>query len=121
MARTRCLLVLVTAPDRKTARSLAALALNARLVACANLIGPIESHYWWQGKMEQSREVLILFKTTPRAVSSLRKLILANHPYDTAEFLAFTATSGAERYLAWVAQSVQLRPGTGIDNSTPER
>ena len=45
-------MVLVTAPDLKTARKLARAALAARLVACANLIPRIESHYWWQGKIE---------------------------------------------------------------------
>ena len=44
--------VLVTAPDMKTARKLAQAALEARLIACANLVPRIESHYWWQGKIE---------------------------------------------------------------------
>jgi periplasmic divalent cation tolerance protein len=45
-------IVLVTAPDMKTARALAKAALQARLIACANLVPRIESHYWWQGKIE---------------------------------------------------------------------
>ena len=43
-------IVLVTAPDLKTARVLAKAALSARLIACANLIPKIESHYRWQGQ-----------------------------------------------------------------------
>ena len=57
-------IVLVTAPDLKTARALARAALGARLAACANLVPKLESHYWWQGKLERSNEALILFKTT---------------------------------------------------------
>ena len=53
--------VLVTAPDVKTARKLARAALETRLVACANLLPGIESHYQWQGKIERRTEVLILF------------------------------------------------------------
>ena len=56
--------VLVTAPDVKTARKLARAALEARLIACANLIPRIESHYWWRGKIEASAEVLMVMKTT---------------------------------------------------------
>ena len=63
-------IVLVTAPDLKTARRLAQAALAARLAACVNLIPRIESHYWWQDKLESATEVLLVFKTTrplPRA------------------------------------------------------
>jgi uncharacterized protein involved in tolerance to divalent cations len=56
-------IVLVTAPDLKTARALAKAALSARLIACANLVPKIESHYRWQGKIESSAEVLLILKT----------------------------------------------------------
>ena len=98
-------IVLVTAPDLKTARALACAALDARLVACANLVPKLESHYWWQGKLERSNEVLILFKTTKGKLGALEKLVLANHPYDTPEFIAIPLDSGTPRYLDWIASS----------------
>ena len=94
--------VLVTAPDLKTARRLARAALGKRLTACANLIPGLESHYWWRGKIESSREVLLLFKTRAGCLRKLEKLILAEHPYDTPEFVVLQLTSGTERYLAWL-------------------
>lgn len=100
-------LVLVTAPDLKTARVLAKAALQKRLVACANLIPKLESHYWWQGKIESGSEVLILLKTTNSKLTALEKLILANHPYDTPEFIVIPITSGNKRYLSWLANSVK--------------
>lgn len=99
-------LVLVTAPDLKTARGLAQAALSAKLVACANLVPKIESHYWWQGKLESGAEVLILFKTTRAKQAALEKLIVAEHPYDTPEFIALPLTEGNAKYLAWLAGSV---------------
>ena len=98
-------IVLVTAPDLKTARALARAALDARLVACANLVPKLESHYWWQGKLERSNEVLILFKATKVKLGALEKLVLANHPYDTPEFIAIPLDSGTPRYLDWIASS----------------
>jgi periplasmic divalent cation tolerance protein len=100
-------IVLVTAPDLRTARSLAKSALQARLAACVNLVARIESHYWWQGKLERSAEVLLVLKTTRAKLSALEKLILANHPYDTAEFLALPLTAGTARYLDWLRASVR--------------
>lgn len=95
-------LVLVTAPDPDTARSLVRLALDAHLVACGNLVPGLESHYWWQGKIETSAEVLILFKTTGPCLSALESLILAHHPYDTPEIIAVPLTSGTAKYLTWI-------------------
>jgi periplasmic divalent cation tolerance protein len=99
--------VLVTAPDLKTARRLARAALRERVAACANLIPGLESHYWWRGKMETSREVLILFKTRASLLRKLERLILDEHPYDTPEFVAFRLTAGTDRYLAWLEQETK--------------
>lgn len=99
-------LAFVTAPDLKTARTLSKSALEARLVACANLIPKIESHYWWQGKLESSAEVLIIFKTTKAKLKALEKLIVEKHPYDTPEFIVLPITAGNKRYLDWISASV---------------
>jgi periplasmic divalent cation tolerance protein len=98
-------IVLVTAPDLKTARKLARLALQHRLVACVNLIPRIESHYWWQRKIQRSSEVLLLFKTIAAQTVALEKLILAKHPYDTPEFVVLAVSHGNERYLNWLKAS----------------
>ena len=100
-------IVLVTAPNLRTARVLAKAALRARLVACANLVPGLESHYWWQGKLERSGEVLIVFKTVKRQLPALEKLIVAEHPYDTPEFLVLPLTAGSKRYLDWLEASVK--------------
>ena len=98
--------VLVTAPDVRTARGLARAALEARLIACANLIPRLESHYWWQGKIESGQEVLMLLKTTRAKLAALERLVLAEHPYDTPEFLVLSVNAGSQRYLAWLEASV---------------
>ena len=99
--------VLLTAPDLKTARKLARATLEARLIACANLIPKIESHYRWQGKIESGAEVLLVLKTTTARLAALEKLIVAKPPYDTPEFLVLPISRGNKRYLDWVAQSVE--------------
>ncbi|MDQ6631612.1 MAG: divalent-cation tolerance protein CutA [Verrucomicrobiota bacterium] len=103
----RFYLVLVTAPDLKTARRLAQNIVKNRLAACANLIPKIESHFWWQGKLERANEILILFKTTKKNLPELEKNILENHSYDTPEFVVLSVSAGNKRYLDWLAQSVR--------------
>lgn len=96
-------IVLVTAPDLKTARALAKAALQARLIACANLVPKVESHYWWQGALESGSETLLILKTPRANLSALEKLVLARHPYDTPEFLALPLSAGNRKYLEWLS------------------
>jgi periplasmic divalent cation tolerance protein len=98
--------VLVTAPEMRTARRLARAAVQGRLAACANLLPNLESHYWWQGKLSKSSEVLIVLKTTARKLAALERLIVAAHPYDTPEFVALPVARVNRRYLRWWEQSV---------------
>ncbi len=98
-------LALVTAPDLKTARKLARTALAAKLIACANLVPKVESHYWWQGKIESGAEVLLILKTRKANLAALEKLIVAEHPYDTPEFLVLPLKAGNEKYLKWLGSA----------------
>lgn len=102
--------VFVTAPNIKTARALARKALAARLIACANLVPRIESHYWWQGRLERSHEVLLILKTTKACLAELETVLRQHHPYDTPEILALPIGSGTERYLQWLADSCLVQP-----------
>lgn len=110
IGRRNFVIALVTAPDFKTARRLATAALQARLVACANLVPKIESHYWWKNKIEAATEVLILFKTEQSCLTELEKVIVAAHSYDTPEFIVLPISGGNRRYLNWVRDSVLLEP-----------
>lgn len=98
-------IVLVTAPNIKNARALAKKALELRLIACANLLPRIESHYWWQGKIESGSEVLMILKTRQTSLRKLEKFILEEHPYDTPEFLVLPLTAGSRDYLNWLQES----------------
>lgn len=99
--------VLVTAPDLKSARKLARAALEGRAAACVNLVPGVESHYWWQGKLERSGEVLLVFKTRRSRLAQLEKVVVAEHPYETPEFVALPLAGGNEKYLEWVGGSVR--------------
>ncbi len=106
-AAARFFVVLVTAPDVRVARRLAREALERRLIACANLVPRVESHFWWQGKLDSASEVLLLMKTTAPRLAALEALVQAEHPYDTPEFLVLSVARGSRRYLEWLKASVQ--------------
>ena len=105
--RNRFVLVLMTAPDLRTARRLARSALKQRLIACANLIPKVESHYWWREKLETGAEVFMLLKTTTRRLTALERLVVAEHPYDTPEFIVLRLQQGNRQYLDWWGRCVR--------------
>ncbi|MBC8244562.1 MAG: divalent-cation tolerance protein CutA [Verrucomicrobia bacterium] len=94
--------VMVTAPDMDMARRLAKAALEAKLAACANIVPAVESHYWWEGKLEQSDELLLIFKTRQELLPNLERTVREIHPYDTPDFVALPLTAGSRKYLAWL-------------------
>jgi periplasmic divalent cation tolerance protein len=99
-------IVFITTPDLKTAKNLVQSALESKLIACGNIISGIQSYYWWKGKIEKSKEALIIIKTTKEKLNSLQKFIVQNHPYDTPEFIAVKITNGFDKYLDWISISV---------------
>ncbi|MEA2069320.1 MAG: divalent-cation tolerance protein CutA, partial [Verrucomicrobiota bacterium] len=56
--------VYVTAADEAEAKRIARLVVGERLAACANLLGSIQSVYWWEGKVCEESEVALVLKTS---------------------------------------------------------
>ena len=98
--------VLVTAPNLKVARRLAQGAVRGKWVACVNLVPKVESYYWWEERIESATEVLMICKTTKGRLAGFERFIVANHPYDTPEFVVVPMAGGNRRYLSWIAANV---------------
>lgn len=94
-------------PDRETARAIAGQLLDERVVACANILGEIESLFVWQGQRDSAAETAVLFKTSAtrldQAVERLGKL----HPYDTPAILGWRADAALPATVAWLASTTQ--------------
>ena len=91
----------VTAPDRASARKVVRAVLEARLAACANVV-PIESDYWWRGRLEHAREVLVVFKTRRALVPRLTAAVRRVHPYEVPCVVTYAMDGGWAPYLAWI-------------------
>jgi periplasmic divalent cation tolerance protein len=94
--------VTTTIDSRQEAASLARAAVEDRLAASAQLIGPIASTYWWEGEIESAEEWMVLFKTTADRFQDLAALITEQHSYDTPEIIATPVVAGSADYLGWV-------------------
>ncbi|WER45745.1 divalent-cation tolerance protein CutA [Cupriavidus sp. WKF15] len=103
--------VLTNLPDADAAKRLSRALLEARVCACVNRLAPVESEYWWQGKLEQATEWPLLAKTTRARYAALEAVIRANHPYDVPEIIAWPVSQGFGPYLAWVRDEADSARG----------
>lgn len=99
-------IVLSTFPDHATAREVGRRLVEMQLAACANLLPGVESIYRWQGKVESSDEVLVIFKTTQEAYPAFAKNLAGLHPYDVPEIVALAPADVSPSYEAWCAASI---------------
>jgi periplasmic divalent cation tolerance protein len=94
--------VLCTFPDQDMARRISKEIISENLAACVNLIPAVESIYPWEGKIEQAKEVLAIFKVSTIDFKNFEKLLLEKHPYETPEIIAIVPDQVSEGYLKWV-------------------
>jgi periplasmic divalent cation tolerance protein len=99
--------VLVTAPSLDVARQLAHAWIEAKLVACVNILPSITSVYRWEGKVQEDSEVLLLAKTTADRIAGLEASLPGLHPYAVPEFVVLEAQHVAPRYAAWLADETR--------------
>ena len=89
-------------PSMETAQQAARLALEKKLIACANILSPMTSIYPWEGKMEESQEYVVLFKTLKSKVKDATEFIASTHQYKCPCIIELPIESGHEPYLAWM-------------------
>ena len=99
-------IVLTTSASEDEAQRIANHLVESQLAACVNLVPRIESIYRWQGKVESSREWLLLIKTTAEKFARVRDAIRELHSYELPECIAITIDDGSPDYLKWIEQSV---------------
>lgn len=93
-------------PDVESARAAADALLDDRLIACANILGSIESRFVWEGARSVGAEVAVLFKTTAERLEDVTERLGELHPYDTPAILGWHADAAHPATLAWLFGSV---------------
>ena len=105
--RNSYIIIIVTTAGREEAETIVQRLLEARLIACANIIGPVSSHFHWSGKIEKAEEYLILMKSRKELFEKLSETVRALHSYEVPEILALPVVEGSKAYMDWLGSCLR--------------
>ena len=97
-------LIYITCKDKEEARKISKALLDKKLIACSNMF-PIESMYWWKGKIEEDNEVVILAKTKDKNYDKIKEEVKKLHSYEVPCILKLGSEANID-YDKWVDEVV---------------
>ena len=101
------IVVMVTVGDSAEATKLAKDLVDKKFAACVNVIPSITSWYWWEGKVTEDQEVLLIMKTSREKFAELQKEVERLHSYAVPEIIALPIVAGSANYLNWIEENVK--------------
>ena len=105
--KTPYIVVLVTTANREEAEKILDILLEARLVACGNILSEVASVFRWAGKIEKAEECLVLLKSRKDLFERIAEVVKKLHSYEVPEIIAFEIADGSEAYLNWLENSLK--------------
>jgi len=97
------IIVLATTANKAEAEKISQALLKERLIACANIINPVTSFFFWSGKIEKAEECLMVMKSRRDLFAELAERLKGLHSYEVPEVLALTIVGGSAAYLGWMS------------------
>lgn len=101
------IVILVTCNSRSEAEKISRILVEARLIACANIVPSVQSIFRWQGEVCNEQEVLIIMKSVKTNLDRIIAKTKAVHSYDVPEIIALPIVAGSSDYLKWVEQETR--------------
>jgi periplasmic divalent cation tolerance protein len=100
-------LILSTASSKDEAQHIARALVEQKLVACVNIVGPVESVYRWKGEVENAQEFLLMMKTDSERFERVRDAVKSLHSYEVPEVIQLPVENGLPAYLQWISASIE--------------
>ncbi len=105
------ILVFITTKSKQEAETIANSLLEKKLIACANIVEHIDSFFWWQNKIDSSREALLIAKSRKELFEQILAVVKEKHSYELPEIIAIPLVNADEDYLKWLDESIKRKEG----------
>jgi len=96
------ILIFMTASTKEEAIKIVRHLLEEKLIACANIVGSIDSLFWWKGKIDEASEFIVLMKSHSKLFSKISRRVREMHSYEVPELIALRIEKGLPAYLSWI-------------------
>jgi periplasmic divalent cation tolerance protein len=95
-------MVAITSMPQDTAEHIAHVILSERLAACVQILGPVSSLFWWEGKIQKDTEALLFLKTKKSCIDKIKEKVTTMHPYEVPELIFLPVDDGLPAYMEWM-------------------
>ncbi|MCX7856599.1 MAG: divalent-cation tolerance protein CutA [Deltaproteobacteria bacterium] len=102
--------ITTTADKKQVLEEIAKKLLEERLIGCAQIIGPVKSIYWWEGKIVEEEEFLCFMKTKAELFDAVKDMIKDLHPYEVPEIIGIKAEMVSRDYELWLENETKNKP-----------
>ena len=99
--------IYITTEDQAEARKIGETLVRERLAACANVLPPIQSYYWWDGEVQDSTEAALIAKTKQSLVETLIEKVKSIHSYSCPCVVALPIEAGHGPFLRWIEEETR--------------
>lgn len=99
--------VYMTFGKLEEAEEIAKVLVAEKLAACANIFPKVRSLYWWEGKVHDDPEVVVVAKTTRNNYPFLEERVRGLHSYECPCIVALPIEAGNPPFLKWIEESVR--------------
>ena len=106
MEQSDYIVVFITANGTEEAQNIAQSLLKRRRAACVNIIPEVDSHFWWEDKLDSARESLLVIKTKASLLPEIVKSVKKIHSNTVPEIIAMPIVGGNQDYLDWIDNEV---------------
>jgi periplasmic divalent cation tolerance protein len=106
--------ILITASSAEEAQKIAHHLVAEHLVACANIVFSIQSVFYWQEKVCDEKEVLLICKSRGSLFEKISRRVKELHSYTVPEIIALPIVQGSKDYLHWIDDATRVRRRGGV-------
>jgi len=103
----KAVVLYITCANEDEARTIGRTLVCERLVACINILAPIQSLFWWNDEIQEETETAFLAKTLIENVENVIERVNQLHSYDCPCVISMPIEKGNPNYLKWIEEETK--------------
>ncbi len=99
--------IFTTVARKSEAEKIAKILLDKKIAACVQISSSVTSLFFWENKIEKSKEYVVGIKTGKNLYKEVEKVIQENHSYELPEIISIEISGGSKKYFDWMKNALK--------------